>query len=183
MKKAAAKVSSQSPPKKRSRVGLSLGEKKALCLHRRMFPKKRYHEVASWIFDNFRKVIAQNTVDDIVRREEFWLATSEDAATLHKVPYQRPNIRSLRTLFTCGSLNKGLEILICVSAMICSLKGRRGSAKNWALLVCTTATDILPLPPTIWDMIFYSSRGVYICHPSHTQYMSAVVKFVPNWQA
>ena len=47
--------------------------------------EERYHELASWVFDNFGKVIAQNTVSDIVRREEFWLATSGDAATLYKV--------------------------------------------------------------------------------------------------
>ena len=56
MKRAAANFSSQSPPKKRARVGLSLGEKKALCLHRRMFPKKRYYELASWVLDNFEKL-------------------------------------------------------------------------------------------------------------------------------
>ena len=84
-KRAPANFSSQSLPKKRARVGLSLSEKKALCLHRRMFPKKRHHELASLVFDNFGNVIAKNTGGDIVRREEFWLATSDDAATLHKV--------------------------------------------------------------------------------------------------
>lgn len=75
---------SKTPQKKRSRVVLSLGEKKALCQHKRLFPNKRYEELAKWLFEYCGKSVALNTIGDIVRKADTWLETSDDAETLHK---------------------------------------------------------------------------------------------------
>ena len=87
-----------------------------------MFSKKRYCELASWVFDNFGKVIAQNTVEDIVLREEFWLATSDDAVTLHKVlTAQYPQLEDALYLWFSQQRTRDPYMYHGMSAMICSL--------------------------------------------------------------